>query len=310
MIEEETLNWLSEKLQIKSSQLIEKDLLLQGLLLQLSKPRYFSENFVFKGGTCLTKAYFGYYRFSEDLDFTWINQKAFEGKSEKQIRKMLSKEINKIMEIIEKAAKELELEFKPVKSDRHYVQLGGSNRFATFKLWYLPTTEERKTFIKIQLNFVDKIFLKPKKHKLKAIAEKHAEDFKYLYPKYAAMAVQAPTFYCYDLKEIAAEKIRALLTRRGFKARDIVDLHYLATKGATIKAVKMMAIEKTEFMLKYLKYGENLKNKKFEEKFKLGEEERLMMEETGRGFETFADKTLKELNELAEEARAKASKKG
>ncbi|MFH1544759.1 MAG: nucleotidyl transferase AbiEii/AbiGii toxin family protein [archaeon] len=305
MIEEEALNWLSEKLQIKSTQLIEKDLLLQGLLLQLSKSGYFSENFVFKGGTCLTKAYFGYYRFSEDLDFTWIKQEVFEGKSENQIRKMLSKEINKIMEITEKATKELGLEFKPVKSDKHYVQLGGSNRFITLKLWYTPTTEERETFIKIQLNFVDKIFHKPKKIELKAIAEKHAEDFEYLYPEYAAMAIEAPTFYCYDLKEIAAEKTRALLTRRGFKARDIVDLHYLATEGATINAVKKMAIEKTLFMLKYLKYGENLKNKKFEEEFRLGEEERLMIEETGKGFEKFASKTLKELNELAEETRKK-----
>ncbi len=305
MIEEETLNWLAEKLQIKSIQLVEKDLLLQGLLSQLSKSDYFSEKFVFKGGTCLTKAYFGYYRFSEDLDFTWINQKTFEGKSEKQIRKMLSKEINKIMEIIEKTAKELGLEFKPVKSDRHYLQLGGSNRFATFKLWYLPTTEERKTFIKIQLNFVDKLFHKPKKHKLKAIAEKHDEDFNYLFPTYAAMATNAPAFYCYDLKEIAAEKIRALLTRRGFKARDIIDLHYLAKEGVTIQKVKRMAIEKTEFMLKYLKYGENLKNKKFEEKFRLGEEEHLMIAEPGKGFEKFASKTLRELNKLAEETRDK-----
>ncbi len=305
MIKEETLNWLAEKLQIKSTRLIEKDLLLQGLLLRLSKSDYFSEKFVFKGGTCLTKAYFGYYRFSEDLDFTWIKQKAFEGKSEKQIRKMLSKEISEIMEIIEKTAKELALEFKPVKSDRHYIQLGGSNRFATFKLWYLPTTEERKTFIKIQLNFVDKIFHEPERHKLKAIAEKHAEDFNYLYPTYAAMATSASTFHCYDLREIAAEKIRALLTRRGFKARDIIDLHYLAKKGITIQKAKKMAIEKTGFMLKYLKYGENLKNKKFEEKFRLGEEERLMIEEPGKGFEKFASKTLRELNELAEETRNK-----
>jgi len=303
MIEEETLNWLSEKLQIKSIQLIEKDLLLQGLLLELSKSKYFSENFVFKGGTCLTKAYFGYYRFSEDLDFTWINQKAFEGKSNRQIRKMLSMEINKIMEIIEKTAKEPGLEFKAVKPDKHYVQLGGSNRFVTFKLWYMPTTEERETFIKIQLNFADKIFHKPKKHKLKAIAEKHAEDFNYLFPKYTAMATWAPTFYCYNLKEIAAEKIRALLTRRGFKARDIIDLYYLAGEGATIQAVKKMAIEKTEFMFKYLKYADNLKNKKFEEKFKLGEEERLMIEETSKGFGGFAKKTLGELNELAGEIR-------
>jgi len=54
---------------------------------------------------------------------------------------------------------------------------------------------------------------------------------------------------------------------------------------------------------KYLKYADNLKNKKFEEKFKLGEEERLMIEETGKGFGGFAKKTLGELNELAGEIR-------
>ncbi|MFH1588663.1 MAG: hypothetical protein ABIA76_04985, partial [Candidatus Diapherotrites archaeon] len=95
------------------------------------------------------------------------------------------------------------------------------------------------------------------------------------------------------------------LTRRGFKARDIIDLYYLAKKGATIKAVKKMAIEKTKFMFKYLKYKENMKNKKFEEKFKIGEEELLMIEEVGKGFNKFAEKTLKELNELAEEIREK-----
>lgn len=222
---------------------------------------------------------------------------------------MLSKEINKIMELIEKAGKELGLEFKPTKSDKHFVQLGGSNRFVTFKLWYTSATEKRKTFIKIQLNFVDKIFQKPKKCKLKAIAEKHAEDFKYLYPKYFMLAVESPEFYCYTLKEIAAEKIRALLTRKGFKARDIIDLYYLAKKTATINSVKKTAIKKTEFMLKYLKYKENLKNKKFEEKFRIGEEERLITKKISKDFEKFAVKTLKELNQLAEEIRQKIKEK-
>jgi len=308
MIEEETLNWLSEKLGIKSLTLIEKDLYLQGLLLELAKSEYFSKNFVFKGGTCLTKVYFGYYRFSEDLDFTWINQKIFQKKSENQIRKMLSKEINKIMELFEFIAKKLELDFKPEKSNKHYVQLGGSNRFATFKFWYKPTTEDRNTFIKIQLNFVDKIFHKPKKHLLKAIAKEHAEDFEYLYPTYTSMATKSPRFYCYDLKEIAAEKIRALLTRRGFKARDIIDLHILSKKGITIKSVKKMATEKTKFMLKYLKYKENMKNKKFEEKFRIGEEQKLLIKKPDKNFEKFANKTLKELNKIAEEIRKNTQK--
>lgn len=309
MIPSDLIEKLSGNLKIRESRLIEKDLYLQALLAKLSKSEYFSEKFVFKGGTCLTKAYFGYYRFSEDLDFTWINQKVFEGKSENQIRKMLSKEISKIMEIIEKATKELGLEFKPVKSERRYVQLGGSNRFVTFKLWYNQAQEKRETFVKIQLSFVDKILHKPKKHQVKAIGEAKKEELELEYPEYAEHTISSPTFQCYTLKEIAAEKIRALLTRRGFKARDIVDLYYLAKEGITIQKVKKMAIEKTEFMLKYLKYGENLKNKKFEEKFRLGEEERLMAGDTGKGFEKFADKTLKELNELAEEARAKASKR-
>ncbi len=303
MIPTDLIEKISRDLKIKEPQLTEKDLYLQALLMKLSKSEYFSENFVFKGGTCLTKAYFGYYRFSEDLDFTWINQKVFEGKSENKIRKMLSKEINKIMEIIEKASKELDLDFKPVKPDKHYVQLGGSNRFVTFKLWYKQAKEKRETFIKIQLNFVDKILHKPKKHKLNAIATKQIEELQLEYPEYSDYTTSSPTFYCYNLKEIAAEKIRALLTRRGFKARDIIDLYYLAKEGATIQAVKKMAIEKTEFMFKYLKYADNLKNKKFEEEFRLGGEEHLMIEEVGAGFGKFAEKTLKELNELAEQIR-------
>ena len=305
MIEKEILNWLSDKLKIQNIALIEKDLLLQGLLVELSKSEYFSENFVFKGGTCLTKAYFGYYRFSEDLDFTWLDKKAFEGKTENQIRKILSKEINKIMELLAAAAKELGLDFKAEKSNKHYVQLGGSNRFVTFKFWYKPTGEEKETFIKIQLNFVEKIVYKPTMHRLNAIAPEHKKGIEFLFPKQAAMALQSPEFYCYDLKEIASEKIRALLTRRGFKARDIIDLYVLAQKGITIKSVKAMAFEKTKFMLRYLKYAEHLKHKHFDENFKLGEEQNLLVKQPGKDFEKFAVETVKELNELAEEFRGK-----
>lgn len=309
MIEKETLNWLSEKLGIKELAPIEKDLYLQALLVELSKSEYFSENFVFKGGTCLTKAYFGYYRFSEDLDFTWLNEKVFKNMTENQKRKMLSKEINKLMELFAVIAKDLQLDFKPEKSNKHYIQLGGSNRFATFKFWYRQAESEKETFIKIQLNFVEKIFHTPKKHKLIAIAKEYAEDFQYLYPKYAKMAIQNPELYCYDLKEIAGEKIRALLTRRGFKERDIIDLYMLAKEGITIKSVKTMAVDKTIFMLKYLKYADNLKNKQFDENFKLGEEQNLIVKQPSKDFEKFAKKTLKELNELANQIRQKSKQK-
>lgn len=308
MIPSDFVEKISNELGIKDNKLVEKDLYLQGLLLQLSKNNYFTKNFVFKGGTCLTKAYFGYYRFSEDLDFTWINGKLFEQKPAAISRKLLSKEINKIMNLFEEISKELQLDFKKEKSNPHYIQLGGSNRFATFKFWYTPINEERETFIKIQINFVEKIIHQPKKKKLKSIYSKDSEELEMEYPKFAAMAIQSPTFYVYDLKEIAAEKIRALLTRRGFKARDIIDLYMISKKGINIKNVKEMAIEKTIFMLKYLKYKENLNNKSLPEKFTLGEEQKLLLQTPGADFEIFTKNALKELKELTEEVKQKNKK--
>ncbi|MGH2637884.1 MAG: nucleotidyl transferase AbiEii/AbiGii toxin family protein, partial [Rhabdochlamydiaceae bacterium] len=65
------VNELSTRLEIKRRDLIEKDLILHFILLNLSKDKFFSENFAFKGGTCLIKCFYGYIRFSEDIDFTW-----------------------------------------------------------------------------------------------------------------------------------------------------------------------------------------------------------------------------------------------
>ena len=47
--------------------LMEKDYY---LTLILSKMSQLSEGLIFKGGTCLNKIYFSYYRLSEDLDFS------------------------------------------------------------------------------------------------------------------------------------------------------------------------------------------------------------------------------------------------
>jgi predicted nucleotidyltransferase component of viral defense system len=64
---------IAEQNGIEQTELVEKDVILHQILTDLSKNTYFFDNFVFKGGTCLTKCYLGYYRFSEDIDFTWKN---------------------------------------------------------------------------------------------------------------------------------------------------------------------------------------------------------------------------------------------
>lgn len=54
---------------------VEKDYVLGWLLAAIHQNPELSENWIFKGGTCLKKCYFETYRFSEDLDFTLKEEK-------------------------------------------------------------------------------------------------------------------------------------------------------------------------------------------------------------------------------------------
>lgn len=80
------VNEVARVLKIGRRDLVEKDFILHQILSDLSKDGFFAPNFLLKGGTCLIKCYFGYLRFSEDMDFTWKDQTAFSKKSGKKIR--------------------------------------------------------------------------------------------------------------------------------------------------------------------------------------------------------------------------------
>lgn len=110
---------ISELKGIKRKEMIEKDVLLHLILSDLSKERFFSENLLFKGGTCLIKNYIGYLRFSEDIDFTWKDQSRFAGKTGSQINRDLSGIIEKTGRILEKIAGNRGLDFKWDKEDRY-----------------------------------------------------------------------------------------------------------------------------------------------------------------------------------------------
>jgi len=227
------VNSISRKLAIQRSDLIEKDIILHQLLTDLSKDKFFARNFIFKGGTCLIKCYYGYKRFSEDIDFTWKRQTAFNSKSQNQIRKDLSRIINETGSLFEKVAANRGLEFKCKKSDRNFVELGGSNKFCTFKIWYHSEILRRRSFVKVQINFVEKLCYKPKKKILKSLLRKRDAELKALFPEYAEYS-KPLSFAVYDVREILSEKVRALLTRRGTKARDFLDV-YLIYKNYGIK---------------------------------------------------------------------------
>jgi predicted nucleotidyltransferase component of viral defense system len=268
---------------IKRVDLIEKDLLLHQVLSDLSKNKFFHDNFAFKGGTCLAKCYLDYFRFSEDIDFTWKNQSVFEGKSQKEVRRYLSAVIDSVGEIFEEIAKVRELDFRCLKDNRNYVEFAGGDKTCTFKVWYQSEVLSRRSFLKIQMNFVEKLCCLFKSAELKSLISGNQEELRLLFSEYQEYT-QKIAFDVYDPKEILAEKIRAILTRKGIKARDFLDVYLIEkTFDFSLDEIFSCVIEKTNFSLKlYARYRKNLEEKKLtilSVPFNWGEEKGLLLKE-------------------------------
>lgn len=242
--------------------LLEKDLLIHRILRRLTEDDWFSDRFLFKGGTCLIKCYLGYYRFSEDVDFTYRDQSEFEGLSMKETRRRLSDTIDQLGGLLKKIAEAENLEFRCDKSDKTFIELGGSNRFCTFKLWYNSNMGVR-SFVKAQFNFVEKMCYAPVRVKAGNVIGDSGREAVALYPE-AAQYFEPLELWSYDPKEIMCEKARAILTRRGVKSRDYVDLYMLKEKlSLRVEEALDCISNKTIHMLTYYeRYRKNLEAKR------------------------------------------------
>ena len=213
------LNLVKDKTDITALELIEKDFYLNILLSKLN-----FESYVFKGGTCLAKAYLNYFRFSEDLDFTFTNQELWKGKSTNEIKKVCKEKIDSLGEQIEKIG----FEFKFDKKDAKYVILGSNNKLVTFKVHYTSVLTENSSFIKIQINFLEKIIFPCQIRELISLikpsqfTEEDQIYFKEFLDFYNPIKIKV-----YDIREIVAEKVRSLLTRKAIKSRDAIDLLFI-----------------------------------------------------------------------------------
>lgn len=297
------VNEVARVQRVKRTDLIEKDLILHQLLFDLSKDTFFHENFAFKGGTCLAKCYLHYFRFSEDIDFTWKNQTIFEGKSQKEIRKHLSKIIDSTGKMFEEITRKHDLDFKCIKNDRNYVELGGGNKTCTFKIWYQSEVLGRKSFLKVQINFVEKLYFPLKSAELESLIPEEKEELTLLFPEFKEYT-QRILFDVYDVREILCEKIRAILTRKGIKARDFLDV-YLICKQFRIRLEDIYgcSVEKARFTLcLYERYRKNLEEKKTivaSAPFTWGEEKDLLLKDIDeKEFYKFLEKLKMFLKEV------------
>jgi predicted nucleotidyltransferase component of viral defense system len=160
----------------------------------LAKHKQLCKEIVFKGGTVLKKVYFDDYRFSEDLDFTLLeenisNEKIF--KWFKEVFEYIEEEANIPLEIIE--------------DNEH--EDGGINFYISY-VGPLGGKGANKR-IKVDISRTEKL-------EFEAVVRD-------VFCNYSDL--EGHQLLCYSLEEVLVEKLRSLLQR--MQARDFYDIWYL-----------------------------------------------------------------------------------
>jgi len=186
-----------------SANIIEKDYILNWLLLGIASSSVLKNKWIFKGGTCLKKCYFEEYRFSEDLDYTIVDASHIN-------EKFLLSAFNDICEwVYEKSGIEVpaeRLEFEEYENTRGLMSITG-------KIAYKGPMQRRSNYstVKLDLNHDEIVVCDPV---LNAI-----------YHPYSDFNGEDIKIKTYCIEEILAEKLRALVER--LRPRDLYDVIHI-----------------------------------------------------------------------------------
>jgi len=197
---------IAKKMQMHE-EVIDKDWILGHFLNAMFSLSDISENFFFKGGTCLKKSYFPDYRFSEDLDFTLL-------KNDFRIDELF---FNKIIKLAEQNSG-AKLHLKNIKQQIHKdIPQGYEVTILFWGAYHKPNQKVLPvnrwlTKIKLDISFSEKVILKP--------------ENKQIFHQYSDSKTINSIVPVYPLNEVIAEKLRSLMQRN--RPRDIYDLYYLS----------------------------------------------------------------------------------
>lgn len=200
---------------------IEKDYVIDWLLLGISKNKLIVDNLAFKGGTVLKKVYFPDYRFSEDLDFTLLQEEIGD--------ESIFHEFENIFKFI---YNESRLQFSIKK--KHIHSTGSLN----FYISYIAPLGGSKKDLKIDITRKEYLCFDIKTRPIIS--------------NYSDLQEMAIKINCYSLSEVLIEKMTALMGRT--IPRDLYDLWYLLN----IEGLEITE-HLQEFMIKSKNKGHNPK---------------------------------------------------
>ncbi len=180
-----------------SDRQIEKDYTLTWLLYGIANHKELSKVMVFKGGTVLKKCYIEDYRFSEDLDFTLLD----DGFTHEQCKTALQEVFNWVKE-------EANIVLQHKADDTH--DASGSSQFYVDYVGPLAGNIGSRD-IKIDITRGEKMEFPFEERKV--------------FITYSDLPEDSFTLQCYPLSEILIEKMAALMGRT--EPRDLYDFWYL-----------------------------------------------------------------------------------
>ena len=201
--------------------LMEKDYYLTILLSRINK---LSEKLIFKGGTCLNKIYYTYYRLSEDLDFSLLLPPRATTRGNRR------KAIQPVKDNIESFAKQLGMRVEGIED-------AGRNESKQYIYYFiydsvmLPIQQAVKFEIGLRFNPIEQ-------------AETHDVQHKFIHAFTRKPLFDGGRVNCLSLDEIVSEKLRAAALRPNVAPRDFYDLDFIIRKGFNIASKNVMVLFK------------------------------------------------------------------
>ncbi len=186
-----------------NARLIERDYFCTLLLAYFA--RYGGDTLVFKGGTCLAKVHAGFYRLSEDLDFTIPLPAAANRAVRRQAATKIKNAVHGIADYLSGF-----VATGPLKGANHSTQYNGFIRYKS------PTSGQDEDVL-IEASVREPLLLPVKDAPVKTLL---------LDPLTGDAAVSAIPVRCIAMKEALAEKFRAAMSRKDVAIRDFFDLDY------------------------------------------------------------------------------------
>ena len=188
--------------------LLEKDYYLTMVLSGMNR---LSEDLIFKGGTCLNKIYYSYYRLSEDLDFI---MRLPSGKLSRADRRKI---IKPIKDNILSYANSYGMTIGDINNTGHKE----SSQYI-FYIDYNSAVLGNEQSIKLEIGLRFNPILPVSKQKV---------SHKFLHPFTKEPLFDGGYVNCLVLKELVAEKMRATATRLTIVPRDFYDISFLIKVG-------------------------------------------------------------------------------